>query len=759
MCEAVKDFPVFETTSITKTGFSLSDGDTPPPAIKPVPDYVNKYLGILGPANALGERFTPFEGLVGARDFPQGKIMAAEFWNGHLFVGGQFDKVTGLANTRSIARLDAGSKTWLPVFVDRPLSSMMDDSSIYSMLVLPGEDALYIAGKFENAFGAIGARNIAILQKGSDPSKIDVRKFDPALPSSCQWVSDLKKGEKIVSNVTYPIWYAVCNTADLSYGTTNVFKNKSSIFKLDMSASPLNWTMLGDEFTMSQEEPKPSSVVISFDARGETVVAALRTYGGYPGESVIRSKIQMYSGSGWIDVVAEDGVRFAIALRPDKSAVLFAGRVDSDNHGVIEAAPLARSTGVYIPGANIFLKTGLVGPINVMKPYFEKNLFAVASDQDIAIFKADITTQPPTFTVINPQSGGKAVKGYKTILVPNRLDDAGNSFFVAGNFPASESPGCSAIEVLIPRLAINLNDFPGGSPQLTVNQKLVNISGDFKKTVEASQESVKVLAMQVSQLPDVLSAEGRTISLQLPPGCMFSFDGKQFNTWGLDFNYFEKSLVAEATTSRLCTARTPFDPTLLQRSLTINCKNPTVGTGVTNQPTTEIQVDPLQYGEEYFGQVRGVVYSRMESLRIVNNDIGHTVEVFKSNDCTGGLVSSKSEFGVYSTLPVDIEGTIPVDIKLQRATGKISNPDWFASRNKVDRIVSSCGVMDWEFDRIRDLPSGKTCFTAGVISPRLRVIGDELLICGDQSTGDHDVKERPSDCSTYIKSFKRAPKR
>ena len=167
-------------------------------------------------------------------------------------------------------------------------------------------------------------------------------------------------------------------------------------------------------------------------------------------------------------------------------------------------------------------------------------------------------------------------------------------------------------------------------------------------------------------------------------------------------------------------------------------------------------LDMVGDGEQWFGRVSGQVYSKRESLRFKGSEVFHTTEYFKSKDCTGALVSSKTESGAYALPEVDVSGTIPIHMKFYKASGKIVGGDWFKSLNRAERYIGSCGVSDWQLGEERDLPADKTCFSPFKVSPRMQVVGDELQICGAK---EEDILSRPEDCAEILQTFKRPPKR
>jgi hypothetical protein len=231
--------------------------------------------------------------------------------------------------------------------------------------------------------------------------------------------------------------------------------------------------------------------------------------------------------------------------------------------------------------------------------------------------------------------------------------------------------------------------------------------------------------------------EGGVISL--PKGCGFTGDGKtllsSFFVSGKDFT---------ADDQKVCR----YDITFKRPDTKIVCAGAQIGPSVV--------LDMVNDGEQWFGRVNGQVYSKRESLRFNRTEVFHTLEYFKSKDCTGVLASSKTESGAYALPVVDVSGTIPIDVKFYKASGKIVGGDWFKSLNRSEKYIGSCGVSDWQFGEERDLPAYKTCFSPYKVSPRMQVVGDELQICGAK---EEDLLNRPEDCAEILQTFKRPPKR
>jgi hypothetical protein len=293
------------------------------------------------------------------------------------------------------------------------------------------------------------------------------------------------------------------------------------------------------------------------------------------------------------------------------------------------------------------------------------------------------------------------------------------------------------LEVTIPRDRIAVpKGFVGGPIQLQINSSWFKFAF-LQDLVQKEFRVVPLISAAMAELNSAGDAEGGKILL--PKGCGFTSDGKTMvDAIAIGKNDFT------ADEQKICR----FDILSRFPDSKIACASASV------LPT--VVLDMANDGEQWFGRVSGQVYSKRESLRFNRTEVFHTLEYFKSKDCTGVLASSKTESGAYALPVVDVSGTIPIDVKFYKASGKVVGGDWFKSLNRAEKYIGSCGVSDWQFGEERDLPAYKTCFSPYNLSPRMQVVGDELQICGAK---EEDLLNRPEDCAEISKTFKRPPKR
>jgi hypothetical protein len=659
------------------------------------------------------------------------------------------------------------------------------------MSLLSVAEKLYVAGRFQDGFGVSGATNVMVLTRtvANDMSKITVQPLgNKSLPPDCKSVSHIQAGTILVNNApTLQNLVAVCNVPTLVLNTSpQLYRNKSKIIKLDLKVPDAAWFAIGGDLDSGKDESYEMSVIEAFDVAAGVAVAAVRSF---PTESDSTRKSQLrrldLTSGVWSDVTSpEADVKFSIKLN-GPNQLFVGGRLGNDGNGIIQVIPLGSqplSGGSTLPPAATLLSTGSSLPVTSLNLDFipspagqttgGETRLIVGSPDDLRVYtmRQELNNQV-TVTLMSPVAGEKPISGDKSLVAVNYSDSTRvvgklGSYFVVGSFPTDQSPGCSQVEAWMPKSQVTLNDFGSGNIQLAVNH-LVHKGQDLKALFDAAtQDVIPLIKVKVNDLPPLANAAGRSLSMQAPTGCVFKQNGQEFMNWNLDFAQFYKIEPTQAISERICIVKTPFKPEDPTGSLAIVCGNstasppansstsPTGAVGKNQWPITETEA--MSYGDEFFGQSRGNSYSRRESLKFTRSDFAHTIEYFKSSDCTGELISTKTELGIYGLPEVDVEGTIPIDAKIQKAMGKIVGTDWFKIDNKIDRAVASCGILNWQRGVERELPSGKSCFTSGAIEPRFQVVGEEIHVCGDV---DKDIKVRPKDCSSVMIRFKRPPKR
>jgi|GEM_PF-3031393 len=117
-----------------------------------------------GVANASGDGYldvwngTAWEPIGTATDF-DGSVKALAFYKGDLYVGGNFDKVGGVANTNLIARWDG--KAWHDVDQGLTNKDTQFMSTVNALTVDPTGQTLYAGGHFTDATGVTTLGDIA----------------------------------------------------------------------------------------------------------------------------------------------------------------------------------------------------------------------------------------------------------------------------------------------------------------------------------------------------------------------------------------------------------------------------------------------------------------------------------------------------------------------------------------------------------------------------------------------------------------------
>jgi hypothetical protein len=326
-----------------------------------------------------------------------------------------------------------------------------------------------------------------------------------------------------------------------------------------------------------------------------------------------------------------------------------------------------------------------------------------------------------------------------TVKIPDGFFGTKTSSSLGLYDPGTGVPGpdCASLEVTFAKDHIFLpKGFIGDPVQLIINNTSFNFA-KLQDLVQKEAADVHLISATMAEIKTEGDPEGGVISL--PKGCGFTRDGKTLLS-----SFFVSSKDFTADDQKVCR----YDITFKQPDVKIVCAGAQIGPSVV--------LDMVKDGEQWFGRVSGQVYSKRESLRFNRTEVFHTLEYFKSKDCTGVLVSSKTESGAYALPEVDVSGTIPIDMKFYKASGKIVGGDWFKSLNRAERYIGSCGISDWKIGEERDLPADKTCFSPFKVSPRMQVTGDELQICGAK---EEDVLNRPEDCAEILQTFKRPPKR
>jgi hypothetical protein len=372
---------------------------------------------------------------------------------------------------------------------------------------------------------------------------------------------------------------------------------------------------------------------------------------------------------------------------------------------------------------------------------------------DFQVFKLSQSAGAVSATRLLPSDeelkAGKRIVGPKVAVTRNLKDTSNTSYFVAGmmnevlspDTNGSGGPDCDRIEVTIARDRISVpKGFVSDPVQLVVNGTGFK-TGYLQDFAQMTADKVPLVSFALKELEIARESDGGNILL--PKGCGFTTDGKNlFNNFWLSANSFaaDDLKVCRRDLSSL------IDPNDSSRKIDMKivCAAAPV--------IPSVVLDMAKDGEQWFGRVAGQVYSKRESIRFNRTEMFHTTEYFKSKDCSGTLVSIKTDSGVYSLPEVDVSGTIPIDIKFFKASGKIVGSDWFKSLIRAERYIGSCGISDWKIGEERDLPADKTCFMPKKLSARMQILGDELRICGEDEGA---LMTRPEDCRGVLLGFKR----
>jgi hypothetical protein len=507
------------------------------------------------------------------------------------------------------------------------------------------------------------------------------------------------------------------------------------------------------------EQNLPQSAIQSFDVSevnrtkinlqiAETfLVASVKVNDGQKLERFKEPVIPGYEGTSeelipGMKVGEKLTVRFVFGSR-----LLVGGFVNTDGIGVIKVIDLGATT----PQMSDLITLDVKGPVTALQANFIASgdlRLAIGVFEDFQVYKLSMNTDGFATSRMLPSDEefriGKRIVGPKVAIVRNLKDTSNNSYIVAGmleekvyNGGGGSGPDCASLEVTFAKDHIFLpKGFIGDPVQLIINNNSFNFA-KLQDLVQKEAADVHLISTTMAEIKTAGDPEGGVISL--PKGCGFTGDGKtllsSFFVSGKDFT---------ADDQKVCR----YDITFKRPDTKIVCAGAQIGPSVV--------LDMVNDGEQWFGRVNGQVYSKRESLRFNRTEVFHTLEYFKSKDCTGVLASSKTESGAYALPVVDVSGTIPIDVKFYKASGKIVGGDWFKSLNRSEKYIGSCGVSDWQFGEERDLPAYKTCFSPYKVSPRMQVVGDELQICGAK---EEDLLNRPEDCAEILQTFKRPPKR
>lgn len=758
-CEMAKEFPDPKTVKVPD-GFFGTKTSAEPSVAGPAP-IEPPYFGMLAPSvNSSDSRLSLVGGIEGGFQEFSGKVKALEFWRDEVFIGGSFSRAGGFDNTVALARWDVVNKKWLsPVTISQgteqvPLTTTTKGPMVNS--VLESNDSLYVAGRFLNAFGLSGANHIVKLTKDQKSGAFTAHGVGET-PLDCDWISDVRKSKEFGNS---PLFVVCNNTAPNTNLSPTTFKTTSRIWKVDTSLAPAVWSKYGPIVGKDlSAQNQPQSAIQSFDVSevnhirsnrqiSETfLVASVKVNGGQKIEGFKEPVIAGNEGTSE-ELMPGSTVDKKLTIRfVFGSQLLVGGFVNTDGKGVVKvmdlgATPLQMSD---------LIQLEVKGPVTALQPNFiaEGDLrLAVGSFEDFQVYKLNINSGDIETSRMLPSDGefnaGKRIVGPKTAIIRNLKDTSTNSYIVAGmleekiyNSVEGSATDCDQIEVSIAKDQIFLpTGFIGDPVQLIINNTSFN-NAQLQDLVQKEAAVVPLISTTMAEIEAEGDSEGGMVSL--PKGCGFTRDGKTLLS---SFVMSSKDFIADG--QKVCR----YDIRSKQPDTKIVCAGA--------QISPSIAINMVRDGEQWFGRVRGQVYSKREALRFNRSEVFRTTEYFKSKDCTGILVSSKTESGAYALPVVDVSGTIPIDMKFYKASGKIVAGDWFKSLDRAERYIGSCGVSDWQLGDERDLPADKTCFSPFKVSRRMQVTGDELQICGAK---EEDVLNRPEDCAEILQTFKRPPKR
>lgn len=154
-------------------------------------------------------------------------------------------------------------------------------------------------------------------------------------------------------------------------------------------------------------------------------------------------------------------------------------------------------------------------------------------------------------------------------------------------------------------------------------------------------------------------------------------------------------------------------------------------------------------GGDLFGFLPTGPFSVMNLVKISSSTFTNRKDYFTSTDCSGKPLSSITESGDYNLLPVDVAGTLPVDIITKSGSGIIFTPEGVEAANGEPEMFG-CSMSGWEQGQSQSITSD-SCVGVGTTNySRFKIDGRRLYICGKAETAASRVTECSADSSEGV---------
>ncbi len=158
-------------------------------------------------------------------------------------------------------------------------------------------------------------------------------------------------------------------------------------------------------------------------------------------------------------------------------------------------------------------------------------------------------------------------------------------------------------------------------------------------------------------------------------------------------------------------------------------------------------------GDAPFGYVKDKSYFAYDVAKFTSSTFTHIKQTFDGDNCTGNLVSTMTETGAYALQPVDVAGTMPINLIKNSKIGTIYSDASIAAANN-DPVSNGCGFSDWVAGTQKDLVSSTSCSSPRTTDySRIKIDGGKMYFCdhGATATAGTDYGSSPAnrapDCS------------